>query len=240
METHPANKLTKRDGITFRQALQPQATKSIQVVGQDLILHGCHGVFWEQGHTLFVADTHFGKDHVFRHAGIPVPHAVSEGTLARLDAMLDDFKPQRLIILGDVQHAPLAVEGPIMRALRLWRRKYRDLNVAAVIGNHDCSVETLLEDLDIRSLGHSASFPPFELQHHPTPCADRFVLAGHVHPVFRLADFGVVGMRMPCFYLQEGVLTLPAVGAFTGGHAVQPTAGEEVFVCQDGCVVGLR
>ncbi|MNR61020.1 hypothetical protein D3C85_1826420 [compost metagenome] len=55
------------------------------------------------------------------------------------------------------------------------------------------------------------------------------MLAGHQHPVFRLATRGDA-LRLPCFVIGEQRAILPSFGAFTGGHAVQPAARERLFL----------
>jgi metallophosphoesterase superfamily enzyme len=77
---------------------------------------------------------------------------------------------------------------------------------------------------------------PFALQHEPEPCPGRHVLAGHVHPVYRLRGKGRQSLRLPCFQLGSEVSLLPAFGAFTGGHEVRREPGVRLFVSGDGRV----
>ena len=73
---------------------------------------------------------------------------------------------------------------------------------------------------------------PFAFCHHPQHSAFGHVVAGHVHPVYRLRT-GSDGLRLPCFVVGERCSLLPSFGAFTGGHAVAHADGERLFVVAD-------
>jgi metallophosphoesterase superfamily enzyme len=71
---------------------------------------------------------------------------------------------------------------------------------------------------------------PFAFCHHPDfPAGTGHVVAGHVHPVYRLSS-GLDALRLPCFIAGAQRTILPAFGAFTGGHALPPVHGDRVFV----------
>jgi metallophosphoesterase superfamily enzyme len=70
---------------------------------------------------------------------------------------------------------------------------------------------------------------PFAFCHHPDLLVPSYVLAGHVHPVYRLRS-GWDSLLLPCFLAGPRRMVLPSFGAFTGGHAVLPEADERVFV----------
>ncbi|KPX35392.1 Uncharacterized protein ALO69_04485 [Pseudomonas ficuserectae] len=56
------------------------------------------------------------------------------------------------------------------------------------------------------------------------------VLAGHVHPVYRLHGRGRQSLRLTCFYLGQRVSLLPAFGEFTGGFQIRPAQDCSVYV----------
>ena len=66
---------------------------------------------------------------------------------------------------------------------------------------------------------------PFAACHHPQIHPAHFVLAGHDHPVVHLRGPARDRLRLPCFASSARQATLPAFGAFTGGHAVAPRSG---------------
>jgi metallophosphoesterase superfamily enzyme len=62
------------------------------------------------------------------------------------------------------------------------------------------------------------------------------VLAGHDHPVAHLSGPGRDRLRLPCFVNNANQATLPAFGAFTGGHVVAPRAGQSLHAVGGGRV----
>jgi metallophosphoesterase superfamily enzyme len=77
---------------------------------------------------------------------------------------------------------------------------------------------------------------PFALQHEPDRHPSHYVLAGHVHPAYRLYGKGRQRLRLPCFYLQRDVCLLPAFGAFTGGMNIERQENSRVYVVGEGAV----
>ncbi|HBS77960.1 MAG TPA: DEAD/DEAH box helicase, partial [Pseudomonas sp.] len=74
---------------------------------------------------------------------------------------------------------------------------------------------------------------PFALQHEPEPHATHHVLAGHLHPAFRLHGRGRQSLRLPCFCIGARLSLLPAFGSFTGMMEVGADPGRRLFVAGD-------
>ena len=209
----------------------------VEQSGETLQLLPEKAVFWPRRRTLFVADTHFGKDAHFRRAGIPIPAGPSCGDLERLGAIVDGFAAERLIVLGDFLHADPDPAEPFLEAFRAWRGRRCALDMAAVIGNHDRhgAVSRLGEAL--RWLDDSRVEGPFVLRHEPEASPDGYVLAGHLHPVIRLRGPGGDRLRLPVFWFARRFAVLPSFGSFTGGHAIRLGTGDRVFAAgPDGVV----
>jgi uncharacterized protein len=200
-------------------------------------------VFTPHNNTLFVADIHLGKAAVFRARGVPVPQGTTTVTLARLSAALHRSQAMRLIVLGDLLHAKESQAAPTLEALRAWRSRHPHLNCGVLEGNHDRHAGSLPESLGFTPLGTQFQEGLLRGVHElagavdPSPLMDGgatmpLTLAGHVHPVVHLRTrFDHV--RLPCFWLRGSMLTLPAFGEFTGGHAVErdpASASERIFV----------
>jgi metallophosphoesterase superfamily enzyme len=65
-------------------------------------------------------------------------------------------------------------------------------------------------------------------------------LAGHEHPVYRVAT-RLDSARLPCFHFGADAGVLPAFGAFTGGLEVNASArGERIFVVAGERVMAVR
>ena len=79
---------------------------------------------------------------------------------------------------------------------------------------------------------------PFIFAHHPQSHPQGYVLAGHVHPVYRLAVRGD-SLRLPCFLFGQDSAVLPSFGAFTGGYPVSPAERDRLFLATPDRVIKL-
>ena len=189
---------------------------TIEWAGETLLLLPQRAVWWERQRTLFIADPHFGKAAAFRHAGIPVPETLHSDDLARLDEILRTRGAQRLVILGDFLHARSGRSDATLGALAAWRARLADLEIVLVLGNHDRRAGAPPSDLHIQCVAGPWPLPPFHCCHEPQEIADAFVLAGHLHPAFRLSERIGSALRGPCFVFGPRLAVLPAFGDFTG------------------------
>ena len=188
-------------------------------------------VFEPASGALFVADVHLGKAAVFRARGIPVPHGTSGETLDRLAAAVARCGATRLVVLGDFLHAKESQSASTMAALAAWRDAHPDLDCVVVEGNHDRHAGQVQAAFGFRTLDGPWVSGALRGVHDPAEASmpGLWTLAGHVHPVVRLRGRHDT-LRLPCFWLRDRVLTLPAFGAFTGGYAVDMLDGDSVFV----------
>lgn len=100
-------------------------------------------------------------------------------------------------------------------------------------GNHDKRAGDPPLGLGIDVVSEPLLMGPFALQHEPHTHPDYHVLAGHVHPVYRLRGKARQSLRLPCFQIGRRVSLMPAFGAFTGGHEVAQDNGRQIFVIGD-------
>ncbi|MFN3377589.1 MAG: ligase-associated DNA damage response endonuclease PdeM [Burkholderiaceae bacterium] len=192
------------------------------------------GVWWPQAGCLLVADVHFGKAASFRHAGQPVPTGTTADNLARLDALLATTGAQRLVFLGDFLHARSGAQPALWRQLEAWRARHAAVAMDLVLGNHDRHAGTPPAALQIALQEEPwAPMPgvPVRAAHHPHAVQGHTVLAGHLHPTVALQGPARDRLRLPCFAWQaaQGLLVLPAFGAFTGSHAQSLPAGAQAY-----------
>lgn len=212
----------------------PNETDHTLHVPEALVLMPERAVFAPARGTLFVADVHIGKAAVFRARGIPVPHGTTGGTLHRLSTALRRSGATRLIVLGDFLHARESQAPATMAALAQWRQEHPALDCLVVEGNHDRHAGRVHGSLGIRTLegpyesdGLRGVHDPAEFTHDGV-----FTLAGHVHPAVRLGNRHDT-LRLPCFWRQGRLLTLPAFGEFTGGFTISRGTADDVFVVSD-------
>lgn len=194
-------------------------------------------VWWAAEKTLLIADPHFGKAAAFRFAGIPVPETSHEDDLERLSYLLLLTAAQRLVILGDFLHAKTGRNEGMFAALAKWRERHAATEVVLVEGNHDRHSGALPEDLQIPCVSGPWLLGPFHCRHEPQEDPDAPVLAGHLHPAFRLGERMGTSLRAPCFHFSKRMGVLPAFGSFTGTRVIRPSQNDRVFLVGPASVI---
>jgi DNA ligase-associated metallophosphoesterase len=206
------------------------ASLMVQIAGHSVVLSSLRAMFDPALRCLFVADAHFGKDAVFRARGIPVPIGSTADNLMRLDILIAEFEPVMLVFLGDLLHAREAHVSETLDALHVWRARHADLRLVLVEGNHDQHAGALPATLAVEYVHEPWRAGPWALCHHPQEVSGAYALAGHLHPVYRIATRND-SVRVPCFRFGTACGVLPAFGSFTGGAREDGrAAGEKVFL----------
>lgn len=184
---------------------------------------------------LIVADIHFGKAAAFRAQGVPVPRGTTTQNLNALDELIAAHGAAYIMFLGDFLHARASHADATLGVLRQWRKLNASLTLTVVRGNHDTQAGDPPADLNINMVNEPHELGGFSFCHHPHVHARGYVLAGHLHPVYRLTVAGD-SVRLPCFVIGPSAGTLPSFGAFTGGFAITAQQHERVFVATDDTV----
>lgn len=206
------------------------AKVTIEWCGETLVLLHERAVWWPGAETVLIADPHFGKAATFRSAGIPVPETSHDDDMERLSGILATTGAPRLVILGDFLHARAGRSPGVLSALAAWRGRHAAMEVVLVRGNHDRHAGPLPEEWGITSVNGPRRLGPFYLRHEPCEDAAAPVVAGHIHPSFRLSGRGGLSVSAPCFHFAKRLAVLPAFGAFTGTHSVSPAPGDRIFL----------
>lgn len=209
---------------------------AVQLAGCELWLLADKAIWWPEQQALLIADLHLGKAATYRQLGQPVPHGTTAENFQRLDRLLQRYACRRLIVLGDFLHARQAQNPVTMAALSEWRGRHTELAITLIRGNHDRHAGDPPAALNIETVTEPLLLGPFALQHEPDPHPSHHVLAGHVHPAYRLRGKGRQNLRLPCFVLGERLSLLPAFGSFTGAMSVFAEPGQRIYVLGDGGV----
>lgn len=199
------------------------------LAGELVMLLAQKALYWPREKMLVVADIHFGKAASFRALGVPVPSGTTVANTGALDALIGQYDVDQILFLGDFMHARAAHATATLEAMREWRWRHPQLRMVVVRGNHDAHAGDPPASLRIDMVDEPHALTPFAFCHHPDVLVPAYVLAGHVHPLYRL-HHGWESLTLPCFLLSGTRAVLPSFGAFTGGHAVVPEPGERLFV----------
>jgi DNA ligase-associated metallophosphoesterase len=216
----------------------PPKCLEIQLCGERLQLHPQRAVLWPARSTLVIADPHFGKDDIFRRAGIALPRGPAIADLQRLTELITANACTRLVVLGDFLHGVTQTGDSFLHAFRLWRQAHGSLTVDIVVGNHDRRESP--QDWQQIVGWHTRALiePPFVLAHEPAAHPEGYVLAGHIHPVLRLRRRSGAG-RVPVFWQRREYLVLPSFGSLTGGAEVAVELGDLLYAAGPERVIPL-
>ena len=208
---------------------------------QTLWLSAERCIFWEDARALILSDLHFGKSGHFRKAGIAVPQGVFKNDLQRLFSQIQYFKPEKLIIVGDLFHSHANKE---MDLFLKWRADLASLQINLIKGNHDILSDKFYENADIKTSDVHFGEKEFCFTHDINSICDNdltpaYTFSGHVHPGIVLSGGGKQQHRLPCFYFGKQYAILPAFSLFTGLYRIHPEKGDKVFAIADGTVLQI-
>lgn len=173
--------------------------------------------------VLVVADLHLGCEAVLEGQGLSIPRVQTTRIEQYLVDVLDEFKPTRLIVAGDLKHnfsRNLAQEWQdVDRFVRLLSGR---VQLQVVKGNHDNYLGAILSRYDIPLLKEARLSGIRVLHGHSGNLSDGFTVMGHVHPSIRLKDGVGASLKDRCFLLEEDrrILILPALSLVSPGTDV--------------------
>lgn len=177
-----------------------------------------------------VADVHLGKTGHFRKAGIAVPRDLEQNDLAVLSDLVAEFKPERIIFLGDLFHSDMNADW---EWFAMWRQQFPKVTIDLVRGNHDIIADKYYDQLNI-ALHKQMIVGPFLMLHHPLTETDlqlitQYAFCGHIHPGINLTGKGRQSITLPCFAFGSRQAILPSFGKFTGRVAVHSSKTDKIF-----------
>jgi hypothetical protein len=143
---------------------------------------------------MVIADLHIGWEMVLSEKGIHVPTQMPK-LLRKLSNLIASYKPERLLILGDVKHTVATAEigewQDIPDFFNELKKQVKEIYI--IRGNHDGNLEPLLPE-NIKLLpatGIAMGEVGFFHGHRwpsPSLLSCRILVMGHVHPVVAFRD----------------------------------------------------
>ena len=204
----------------------------IELLGEKAILLPQKAIFFPEHSTLLLSDVHLGKSSHFRREGLALPASMYTSNLLKLGKLLNEFKPDKVFILGDLFHIGHKADVGIFIK---WREVYDSTEVILVKGNHDKIDDKRADEFGIDIVDEYLFCRKFKLKHfaNDSDKASDFIIHGHIHPAVRIFGKGRQSVLLSCFHLSENSLVLPAFGEFTGRHVISPERGDMVFAIVD-------
>lgn len=215
-----------------------QAPILYQLHSQNLWLSAQRSLFWEEEKALIVSDLHFGKTGHFRKAGIGVPQNVYKEDLQRLVTLLQTFRPQKLIVVGDFFHSSANTE---LNWFLRWRESFAELQIILVRGNHDILKDSWYESAAIDVVAPTLQVNSFLFSHDRCEASsDAYSFCGHIHPGVIIHGRGKQSLRFPCFYFGPDHCILPAFSKFTGAVGMDKTTAAAIYAVVENELVKIK
>jgi uncharacterized protein len=214
--------------------------EEFRIKEESLCLTADRTIFWEKEKALIVSDLHFGKTGHFRKSGIAVPQSVFKEDIQRLIAQIQYFKPDALIVVGDMFHSTANKE---LELFAKWRNDFAGLAIHLVKGNHDILKKDWYLKTGITVHETTLTINKFCFQHDPGNCEvedAEYVFSGHIHPGIIISGLGKQSLRFPCFYFAEDYCILPAFSRFTGAVSIQPRENDTTFAIVNNSLIKIN
>lgn len=213
----------------------------VSIDGIELRLLSKRGIHWPGQQTLFIADTHFGKEATFRREGLAVPRGCTQNTLATITEMVVECQATRLVLLGDMFHARSSISDDIRESINRFFAAHPTLRFTLVLGNHDRGIRKLSSCWPIEIVDSGTAIDDVSISHIPQAPSPqtKLLLCGHIHPAYRFSSQVDAVGKLPCFWLSNQQLVLPAVGEFTGTQVIRPSKSDRTWVIADNQILPL-
>jgi uncharacterized protein len=192
-------------------------------VAPGVLLDGRLALYHKKQRWLAVADLHFGYEISQRAAGRLVPMWGMTTIEERLRALVHEYRPRRLVIVGDVVHDRAATG----EARQLLERLAQLCELVVLAGNHDRSV---VAPLRLRPEWQSSGFH-FHHGHCETEANRSIQVIGHHHPGGSVRDGAGLRLKLPAFVQQGNCWILPAFSPWAAGAPWRAQPGAQMWLC---------
>ena len=197
------------------------------LVDADTVLDARLALYHLAARWLAVADVHYGYELSQRAAGALFPMWGMDSIEGRMRALLDDYRPERLIVAGDFVHDRTSrlAAGALLARLK---------------ADAGCAVSLLAGNHDRRAFGagemaESHATARFLFYHGdgaaPESLDGKTAVIGHHHPAATLRDGAGLALKLPAFVQTPGRWILPAFSPWAAGGGGRFGGGARLWLC---------
>lgn len=198
----------------------------ICLAGESFLLLHHKALFRPSKRQLILSDLHLGKASHFRRKGIPMPGYSHVRDLERLAYLMRTWKPDTVMILGDLFHSDYNREWLWFEALLI---DHSEVSFILVLGNHDILPEKAYQ---MTNLLRAERIEESEIifSHHPLEHSAKLNICGHVHPGLEISGKAKQSFKLPCFYSEENLFIVPAFGELTGLYLLDKKSNSDYYL----------
>lgn len=151
--------------------------------------------------------------------------------MQRLLSQLQFYKPEQLVVVGDLFHSVMNKE---LEFFKRWRNDFNSLHFRLVKGNHDILKKEWYSEANIDVSDLHLSIGRFCFVHDISQaCAPSaevdYYFSGHIHPCVHLKGLGKQSISLPCYYFSETFAVIPAFSKFTGTALIDRRTSDSIF-----------
>jgi len=173
-------------------------------------LHPSGALWLPETKTVLLADLHLGFAWAQRRRGELWP-LTDGGAAQRLERLCEELQPNRIVLAGDVVHAPNPAPEEAALIDSTLNRLATRADLICLAGNHDRGRNFPIEwRADGIRVIHGDVLPS-------APEPNILTVVGHFHPVMKLRDASQIVRRHRAFLHGAGLLVLPAFSPFASG-----------------------
>lgn len=179
------------------------------------------------GDTLILSDIHLGYEAALNKNGYLIPRHQFRETTQKIERIIDETMPSRIIINGDIKHEFGSINDQEWRdTLKLIDFMGKKAEVILVKGNHDRLLDTIATRRDIKVRDTYLQDDVFFVHGHELadlPDDAETIVIGHEHPAISISD-GLRVERYKCYligtYKGRTLIVQPAFNVMTEGSDV--------------------
>ena len=214
--------------------------KRIELNGLELYLLPQKVIYIPKYFMLIISDWHLGKLTHFRKEGLFVPAPDIEEEFLRLSTLIKELDVKEIVFLGDLFHSEWNSDW---EKLKSYVNSIGNQSIKCTLtkGNHDILTENHFYNMNLRLIEEVVLSEGIVLSHEPIVGLPDYMfnIVGHIHPGCLIDAGARQSFKLPCFYLKDKVLTMPAFGKFTGLYLVKKEYNSNIYVVINDAVVSI-
>ena len=186
------------------------SSQLIKFANEDFFAYPSKILFWKRLNTIIVADLHLGKSFSFARQKQFLPPYDTKETLNKLFDCINEFKPTKMIIVGDLIHDLFSIKSLEKKDHHDFIEYAKKIDLIWIKGNHDSQIE-------ISGLQKVLDYTIDEIIFSHIPIkTSKYQICGHFHPKVKISHRGK-SIYKSTFVHNNKIFILPSFGVLTGG-----------------------